>query len=155
MSELQRVLDCLAALPPTSRRGRRARSDDLDRALAELISERYCPACHARGEIERSQLSLVLASLALPPVRDRYVASNGLCARHAIKTGEGQAARVAKVHADARLGVLGWELEETARKYAWACRHESAGPEQDAWLRAAAQIDGRVFEGCPAPAQAR
>ena len=27
-------------------------------------------------------------------------------------------------HADARVSVLSWEVEETARKYAWACRHE-------------------------------
>ncbi|MBV8991497.1 MAG: hypothetical protein JO372_23295 [Solirubrobacterales bacterium] len=118
LSELQRVLDCLSALPPTARRARRARSEELDRALAELCTARYCPACYARSEIEHSQLSLVLASLAIPSVRERYLGSHGLCARHAIKAGEGQAARVIKLHADARLDLLGWELAETARKRA-------------------------------------
>jgi len=33
----------------------------------------------------------------------------------------------------------------------WCCRHEARGPEQDAWLRALAQVDGHVFEGGPPP----
>lgn len=51
-------------------------------------------------------------------------------------------------------GVLGefeYLLDETSRRYAWACRYEPKGSEQHAWLRAMAQIDGCVFEGAPAP----
>jgi hypothetical protein len=63
---------------------------------------------------------------------------------------EGLRQRLALSHADARLGLLAWELSQAARKQAWAYRHEPSGPEHDAWLRAAAQIDGRTFEGGPA-----
>jgi hypothetical protein len=63
---------------------------------------------------------------------------------------DGQA-RLARRCVDGRLGLLAWEVGETARKYAWAFRHEPKGQEQQAWLRALAQIDGSVFEGGPAP----
>jgi hypothetical protein len=49
-----------------------------------------------------------------------------------------------------RLDVLGWELAEADRKQAWALRYQPTGPEADAWLRAAAIVDGRVFLGGPA-----
>ncbi|MGB0093870.1 MAG: hypothetical protein WBP81_15235, partial [Solirubrobacteraceae bacterium] len=154
LGELHRLLDNLSELPPTGRRGRRARRfDDLDRMLVQFVAAHRCPACHARSEIYRSQLALLIASTALPAVRERYVHSHGLCARHAMNAGDGQVARLVRHHADARLGVLGWELEETARKYAWACRHETSGPEHTAWLRAVVQVDGRVFEGCPPDAE--
>jgi len=151
-AELRRLLDHLAQSPPAARRGRRGVIEDLDRWRAELISEHYCPACNARSGIERSQLELVGAALALAPVRDCYERSHGLCVRHAREVTDEQAARVAKRHLDARLGVLAWEVGETARKYGWAYRHEESGPERDAWLRAVAQVDGRVLEGGPAPA---
>jgi hypothetical protein len=112
----------------------------------------YCPACHARDGIERSQLDLVVAALALPVPRERYERSDGLCVFHSIRLPDGPAARLARRHVDGRLGVLAWEVGETARKYAWAYRHERSGDEQKAWLRALAQIDGRVFEGGCAPA---
>jgi hypothetical protein len=149
--ELKRLLDGLSELPPPGRRSRRARLDGLERPRAQFVSEPYCPACHARSDIERSQLSLLVASLALSPVRERYLHSHGLCVDHAMKMTDGDLARLVKRHCDARLSVLGWELQETARKSAWACRHEPAGPERDAWLRAIAQVDGRVFEGGAAP----
>jgi hypothetical protein len=57
-------------------------------------------------------------------------------------------------HTDARLALLAWEVQETARKYAWAYRHEPTGPERHGWLRGLIQIDGRVFEGGPAPTAA-
>jgi hypothetical protein len=152
---LQRLLDSLSELPPPRRRSRRARLDDLTRLRAQLVSEPYCPACHARSEIDRSQLSLLVASLTLSPVRERYSHSHGLCVHHAMKVTDGEVARRVKRHCDARLSVLGWELEEAARKSAWARRHEPAGPERHAWLRAIAQVDGRVFEGGAAPMQSR
>jgi hypothetical protein len=72
-----------------------------------------------------------------------------------MKMTDGDLARLVKRHCDARLSVLCWELEEATRKSAWACRHEPAGPERDAWLRAIAQVDGRVFEGGAAPTRSR
>jgi hypothetical protein len=45
---------------------------------------------------------------------------------------------------------VGRELAEADRKQAWALRYQPTGPEADAWLRAAAIVDGRVFLGGPA-----
>jgi hypothetical protein len=87
-------------------------------------------------------------------VRDRYERSHGLCVHHSMQVADAQATRLVRRHLDGRLGILAWEVGETARKYAWAYRHEPHDHEQSAWLRALAQIDGRVFEGGPAPADA-
>ena len=152
LGQLQRLLDRLNQSPPPARRRRRGGDEDLALGRNELSSTDHCPACHARDGVERAQLGLVNASLALPPVRDRYEQSHGLCVRHALQIPEGRAAALSHRHADARVSVLSWEIEETARKYAWAYRHEPTGPETDAWIRGMAQIDGRVFEGAPAPA---
>ena len=103
----------------------------------------------SREGIERSQLELIGSALALATVRERYQCGHGLCARHAMQVPDGQA-RLARRCVDGRLGVLAWEVGETARKYAWAFRHEPKGHEQQAWL-ALAQIDGSVFAGGPAP----
>jgi hypothetical protein len=151
-AQLERLRSRLAELAPPGRRGRRG-GVDLDAIREEVVTKAYCPACNARDGIERAQLELVGAALALSRVRDVYERSHGLCVRHAVQVSDGQAARLVRRHADARLGVLGWEVHETARKYAWAFRHESSGSERDVWLRALAQIDGRVFEGGPAPAE--
>ncbi len=149
LGQLQRLLDRLEQSPPPARRGRRRANESLAPGADELTSMEHCPACHARDGVERSQLALVNASLALRPVRDRYEQSNGLCVRHALQIPEGRAAEVTHRHADARVSVLAWEVEETARKYAWAYRHEPSGPEADAWIRAMGQIDGQAFEGAP------
>ncbi len=151
MGKLRRLLARLGEPPAPSRRGRRNTVDELDRARAEFVSSPYCPACNARDGIDRSQLELVGAAIVLPAVRERYEHSHGLCLRHAVRLPDGQAGRLARRHVDGRLGVLAWEVHETARKYAWAYRHETGGPERDAWARALAQIDGRVFGGGPAP----
>ena len=149
-AQLERLRSRLAELSPPGRRGRRG-GVDLDAVREEVVTKAYCPACNARDGIESAQLELVDAALALPGVRDLYERSHGLCVRHALQASDGHAARLARRHANARLGVLGWEVHETARKYAWAFRHETSGSERDAWLRALAQINGRVFEGGPAP----
>jgi len=150
-AELRRLLDALSELPASGRQDRRARSGELESARAQFAGEHYCPACHARNEIERSQLSLAVAALALSAVRERYVRSHGLCVKHAVQARSSGVGQLIVAHAGACLDVLGWELEERGRKDAWACRHETSGPERDAWLRAMAHVDGRVFEGGPAP----
>ena len=151
MGRLTRLLGRLGEIPEPAHRGRGA-VDELDAVRQELLTTPYCPACNARDAVDRSQLDLVVAALGLSPARDRYERSHGLCVHHSLQVPDGQAARLARRHLDGRLGVLAWEMGETARKYAWAYRHESNGHEQSAWLRALAQIDGRVFEGGPAPA---
>ncbi len=149
IGELQRLLDNLAELPPPPRRRRGGRLEELDGATREFLSAHYCPACHAVGGVEHRQLELLAASLPLPPVREGYEHGPGLCVRH-VRRIEGPSAQFATRHAAARVGLLAWEVQELSRKYAWAFRHELAGPEADAWLRALAQIDGRTFEGGPA-----
>ena len=152
MGRISRLLARLDEIPEPARRGRGAAVDELEAARQELVTAPYCPACNARDGIERSQLELVVAALALPTARERYERSHGLCVHHALQVADGQGARLARRHLDGRLGVLAWEVSETARKYAWAFRHEPHEHEQSAWSRALAQIDGRVFEGGPAPA---
>jgi len=152
MSRITRLLGRLGEIPHAARRGRGGPDDELEAARQELVTRPYCPACNARDGIERSQLDLVVAALALSPARERYELGHGLCVHHSLQVPDGQAARLARRHLDGRLGVLAWEVGETARKYAWAYRHERGDHEHSAWLRALAQIDGRVFEGGPAPA---
>ncbi|HYB31601.1 MAG TPA: hypothetical protein VEF89_33770 [Solirubrobacteraceae bacterium] len=151
IGQLELFLGSLAHLPAPARRGRRSNSDPLDEARRNLLAAPHCAACHARGGVERAQRELIAASLALHPVRAPYEESHGVCVRHARALQDGAAAGLARHHTDARLAVLAWEVQETARKYAWAYRHEPTGPERDGWLRGLAQIDGRVFEGGPAP----
>ncbi len=149
MGRLAKLLDRLAEQAPAPRRRRRSEHDLLARPRDEFASDPYCPACHACNGVERSQLELLGASLALPRVRDRYQQSHGLCVRHALELTD-EAGQQARYHADACVGLLSWEVNETARKYAWASRHEDTGPERSGSLRALAQIDGRTFEGGPA-----
>jgi hypothetical protein len=150
MRELRDMRERLVERRATARRGRRIRSDGPGGAAEELLSAHHCAACHAVESVGRSQLDLVTAALAVAPVRERYERSHGLCVRHVTAINGAQSADLVKRHLDARLGVLAWEVQETARKYAFAYRHEPTGPEQGAWLRALAQVDGRVFEGAPA-----
>ena len=150
--ELQRLLSNLGQLRSTVRRGKRRGPDELDRARHEFTTDHHCPACYACTGVERSQLELVTASLALAPLRARYEHSHGLCVRHAVQVRAGDTSQVIRRHATARVGLLAWEVQEIGRKYGWAYRHEAPGPERDAWLSALGQIDGRVFEGAPAAA---
>ncbi len=151
IAHLERFLARVTQLPAAGRRGRRSRADELGQMHAELLATPHCVVCNACTGVERSRLELLSASLSLVTVRDRYERHHGLCLRHAMHLSDGHAARVARRHLEARLAVLSWEVGETARKYAWDYRHETSGPEHDAWMRALAQIDGRVFVGVPAP----
>ena len=150
---LELLLAETATTPRLSRR-RRGADDTVSREVQRILRPQHqCPACRARSTAELRQAELLDAAIALPEVRATYECSHGLCARHALRVAAGTAtAQVTHSVVDARLGVLQWELEEIRRKYAWACRHEPAGPEQDAWLRGLAQIDGRVLIGAPASA---
>jgi hypothetical protein len=152
INELERLLDQLSVVRSATGRRRRSGSDELGRARGVMLTPRPCPACHARAGVERSQLDLLTAALALAPVRRHYEDCHGLCVRHAMRVSAGPAAQLVKRHADARVAVLAWEVQERARKYAWSSRHERIGPEHDAWQRALKQIDGRVFAGGRAPA---
>jgi hypothetical protein len=45
---------------------------------------------------------------------------------------------------------LEWEIAEASRKQRWDARHERPGPEQTAYPRLAALLNGRTFMGGPA-----
>jgi len=80
----------------------------------------------------------------------RYEKRHGLCARHVLAMAAGPGRDLAARALEARLASLAWEIDEAARKRSWSFRHESAGDEETAWLRVAAQLDGRTFLGGPA-----
>jgi hypothetical protein len=143
----------LAAMPDTRRASRRRRATDgaVSREVQRILSPLHqCPACRAQTTAEVREAELLEAAMALSEVRATYEAGHGLCVRHARRLASGAAVQVTHQLVDARLAVLQWELEEIRRKSAWECRHEPAGPEQDAWLRGLAQVDGRVLIGAPA-----
>jgi hypothetical protein len=149
-----RALELLLAEMPATPRGTKRRHGT-DRALSREVQRilrplHQCPACRARSTAELRQAELLDAAIALPEIRAAYESSHGLCVRHAMGLSAGTAAQIAHRVVDARLAVLQWELDEIRRKYAWESRHEPAGPEQDAWLRGLAQVDGRILVGSPA-----
>ncbi|MGH2894458.1 MAG: hypothetical protein ACRDPM_14520 [Solirubrobacteraceae bacterium] len=148
---LQQLLDHLAAVPPPTGRRRRRRDEEPPQPVDTLTPNHQCPACRARGVAEARQRDLLAAALELGSIRRLYEASHGLCVRHCRQRQPEAVARVAHRVVNARVAVLDWEVQEVSRKYAWACRDEPKGPEQNAWLRALGQIDGRVLLGGPAP----
>ena len=143
----------LAEMPATPQATKRRHGTDraMSRQVQHILSPLHqCPACRARSTAELRQAELLDAAIALPEIRTAYESSHGLCVRHATRLSAGATAHIAHGVVDARLAVLQWELDEIRRKYAWECRHEPAGAEQDAWLRGLAQIDGRILVGSPA-----
>jgi hypothetical protein len=141
------------------RRGLAAKSQEVDRsdwgpARAGLAGDRLCPICRAVAVAQRRELALLVAALKLPAVARAYLSGHGLCARHVRDLVEPESSSLAHRHLAARLGVLSWELEESSRKEAWACRHEPKGPEASAYGRLIAQIDGHALMGAPAPVRA-
>ena len=148
---LARLLDQLARLPQPNGRRRRNEGQVTQQIRATVRAVHECPVCRARDTAELRQLQLLDAALALPSVRSRYESSHGLCVHHALRLSDGPSAPIVRRVVSGRLGVLAWEVAEIRRKYVWASRYELAGPEQDAWLRAFAQIDGRVLSGGPPP----
>ena len=148
---LGRVREAVPSLPRPGRRrrGDPAAAEEIQRLLGPLHP---CPACRARATAEQRQAQLLDAAMALPQIRATYETGHGVCMRHLSPAADGGAAQVMRRVADARLAVLHWELDEIRRKYAWDARHEPPGPEQHAWLRGLAQLDGRVLMGGPAPA---
>lgn len=81
--------------------------------------------------------------------RQPYDKAHGVCLHHIWGLGDAQAEVALRV-ARARVAIVAWELEEAYRKQRWDSRHEPHGGETDAWRRAPAVIDGRVYEGGPA-----
>lgn len=128
----------------------RTRKDALERARRPLLWLRPCPACSAAGVVEERQTDLLLRACRDSEVGERYARSHGICVHHLLRVrGRQRAPALLGEVAAARLGVLAWELEEAGRKSSWSYRHEPAGPEASAWLRAPALLDGRTYLGGP------
>ncbi len=150
MRALELLIAEMRAIPRATKR-RHGAAGAVAREVQRVLRPLHrCPACRARSTAELRQAELLVAAIALPEIRAAYESSHGLCVRHAMRLSAGTAAEIAHRVLDARLAVLQWELDEIRRKYAWECRHEPAGPEQDAWLRGLAQIEGRILVGSPA-----
>jgi hypothetical protein len=145
--ELGRLTVALAAAPRRLRALLEPRRFTLRQALTPVLRPRDCSACYAVAAAEQRETALLLAALGDAPTARRYEVSHGLCLRHLLALPLASRAGAPARVLEARLRVLGWELEEAGRKSGWSVRHEARGRETTAWRRAAAQLDGRVFLG--------
>ncbi|GAB4366175.1 MAG: hypothetical protein Kow00128_09370 [Deltaproteobacteria bacterium] len=123
-------------------RGKRNGSD-LRRAIGNPPS---CPVCHRLRVARDRSLSLLFSLLQSPPHQARFGGGYGLCLRHfsrslALKPTPRTGAILMETLA-ARLSLLRWELEESARKEAWIFRPEAPGTERTAWERAVRRFSG-------------
>jgi hypothetical protein len=141
----QADIEKLLHAPVPSRR-RWPRRPSIDDGPEALLRPRVCPACRAAMNVERSETELLAVTLRDRRVAEHYSRSHGLCLRHAL----GTTASIVRDVAAVRLETIAWELEESVRKTGWDFRHETQGPEADAWRRAPALLDGATYLGAPA-----
>jgi hypothetical protein len=102
-----------------------------------------CPVCRAAGApADQALQALPTASPGTPPE---------LCLRHvlALRRRDPRSAEAAVRSASRRTQAVLGELEEAFRKRSWAHRNEPRGREMTAWQRAAALVDGRVYDFGP------
>jgi hypothetical protein len=100
-----------------------------------------CPACRSAGAPADQAVRALHA--AAPDQQPQ------LCLRHvmALRDREPRGADPFVRSAAGRTQALLAELEEAFRKRSWAHRDEPRGPEMTAWRRAAALVDGLVYDG--------
>lgn len=120
-----------------SRRGAGEHLARYDRSIRE------CPACRAGRVAADRMVELVTAALPDANVRRAMEDGHGLCAGHALATGDPFAAQVTR----ARLQLLTWELTESRRKREWWTRHEHQGSEMASWRRAPTWLRGDTYLG--------
>lgn len=125
---LGRYLEALARARGPGRRKERAA------ALSKLLGNRACRACDVQRTAGERTGALVAAALRDRPLAEAYSRAHGLCWQHLAALGAGAPA-VAVETLQARLALLGWELEEAQRKRNWFARWEPAGEEAGAWRR--------------------
>jgi len=111
-------------------------------------SKAICPLCVGREELETAYLRTVLLNIHDPDFREKYSASDGLCARHMQK-----AFRLRELSHDkeelasiegAHLGLLAKDLREFVRKHDYRFSSEGFGKEADSWRRALRKISGEL-----------
>ena len=123
--KLRRLLDRLGEPPAPSRRGRRRTVDEPDRARRArslALLSRLQRARRRRTLPARAGRCGTRAAARARPLRAQ---PRAVRAARACGSPTGRRPSWRRRHVDARLGVLAWEVEETARKYAWAYRHET------------------------------
>lgn len=108
---------------------------ELDAALGKLLSVRACRACDVQRTAGERMGALIEAALHDRGLCDAYARSHGLCWRHLAALPAAARQGVAGETLQARLGLLGWELEEAQRKRSWFARWEAVGGEVGAWRR--------------------
>jgi hypothetical protein len=101
-----------------------------------------CPACRAEGAAADQALQALHAAPEKPAE---------LCLHHvmALRRRDPRGAEPAVQSAAHRTQALLAELAEAFRKSSWAHRHEPRGHQMTAWQRAAALVDGRVYDFGP------
>ncbi len=109
-----------------------------------------CRACRAGLDAEQRQLGLLRASLLDARVLRVLEDAHGLCLRHTAEVTADRNAGPVISRLLTQLRQTQWELAEDTGKQAWGRRHELRGPEQDAWRRVPALIDGEVYLGMAA-----
>jgi hypothetical protein len=90
--------------------------------------------------------------LARPIYARAYETAHGLCLAHVLKATSEGAVQLLRRELRGHLRELEWEIAEASRKQRWDARHERPGPEQTAYPRLAALLNGRTFLGGPASA---
>ena len=129
------------------RRWRDGSPSGLSRAW--LLRAPRCPFCDRLEIAETETLSLLGAVLRLRPNRDLFDNGFGLCLRHAARFAQVCTDEAVRAHVrrsqDAKLAVLGWELDVCARKNAWQWRPDAKGSEMAAPLAAVLRLSGGTF----------
>ncbi len=115
-----------------------------------LTGDQPCRGCRAGLDAERRQLGLLRASLLDARVLRALEGAHSLCLRHAAEVAADHDAGPVISRLLTQLRQTQWELAEDAAKQAWERRHQPRGPEQDAWRRVPALIDGAVYLGTAA-----
>jgi hypothetical protein len=102
-------------------------------ALDKLLGGRACRACDVQRTAAERAGALVEAALHDRTLVEAYSRSHGLCFRHLASQTSAARHGAALERLQARLVLVGWELDEAQRKRSWSARWEPAGAEAGAW----------------------
>ena len=116
------------------------------RDCAVLVEARVCPLCLAREEQERQIVVHLLEELRSEAFRERYLASDGLCAAHVnlalCSEPEAEALEAVRTRMLQTHEALRGQLREVIRKHDYRYRDEVAGPEWSAVEQAVRHVAG-------------
>ena len=136
--------------------GRAAATLRHPRIPARSVVNRYrrgqlaCPACRAGGRAAQRRTGLLAAVLDDPTVGTVLLDSHGPCLAHCADLSAHRPDPRITALIRTRLSILGWLLDEAARKKSWRTRHEPRGTEMQAWSRAPTWLTAGAYLGCDA-----